>query len=129
MEWEGLGRLALAVGLSFLIGLDRELKGHEAGLRTHVSVALGAALIGVMVTLGFRDYSPVAGSRADAARASTQVIVGIGFLGAGAIVRTGNRVRGLTTAATLWVTASIGLACGVGSIGPAIAATLMLALL
>ena len=126
MDGEALVRLLVAVGLGAAVGLEREAAGHSAGLRTHITVALGAALYGVIATRGFGDYSDDPGTRAELARAITQVAVGIGFLGAGVIVQQGRRVRGLTTAASIWVVAAIGLAAGTGSLAIAAMTTLLL---
>jgi len=107
-------RLLLAVGLGALIGLNRDLHKKDAGLRTHALVALGAALI----VLASARLSPAPEDRAAAISRSIQgVLTGIGFLGAGVIVRdqSRRRVHGLTTAAAIWVTALFGIACGVGS--------------
>jgi putative Mg2+ transporter-C (MgtC) family protein len=128
VDGEALLRLLVAVGLGAAVGVEREVAGHPAGLRTHVTVALGAALFGVISTLGFGDYSERPGTRAEVARAVTQVAVGVGFLGAGVIVQQGRRVRGLTTAASIWVVAAIGLAAGVGSLQPAAMTTALLLL-
>jgi putative Mg2+ transporter-C (MgtC) family protein len=117
-----VGRVAAAVALGALVGFEREVDDQPAGLRTHISVALGACLFGVISTLGFLEFrSPRAPSniQIDVTRVASQVVVGIGFLGAGVIFRQGGTVRNLTTAASLWVTAAIGLAAGVGDIGTA----------
>lgn len=100
-----IGRVVLAAALGGMVGLDRELTGQMAGLRTQVLVATGAALFTV-AGLGFTGSDPT--------RVAAQVVTGIGFLGAGVILRQGGTVRGLTTAASLWVTAAIGLAAGLG---------------
>lgn len=118
-------RLLLAFGLAFALGLERELRGQDAGLRTHILVSLGACLftlcsIFVASPLG-NDTHPAV--RADITRIASQVVVGIGFLGGGAILRYGTSIKGLTTAANLWLTASMGLAVGLGFIVPAAAAT------
>ncbi|MGH2809941.1 MAG: MgtC/SapB family protein [Actinomycetota bacterium] len=105
-------RVLMAGVLGALVGLDRELKDHPAGLRTHILVSLGAALftlVGVL-TAGAAG----GGARVDPTRVAAQVVTGIGFLGAGAILREGTNIRGLTTAAGLWVTAAIGMAAGLG---------------
>lgn len=107
-------RLLAAGGLGAALGLERELSAQPAGFRTHLLVSLGAALFAVA-------GSDVAG--ADPARVAAQVVTGIGFLGAGAILREGGSVKGLTTAASLWVTAAAGLACGLGRPGVAAIAT------
>ncbi len=107
--WMGLA-LLLSVVLGGLIGLERELHGHPAGLRTHILVAVGATLLTlVSVNLVSPD-----GARSDPGRIAAQIVVGIGFLGAGAIIREGASIRGLTTAASIWTTAAIGLAVGAG---------------
>lgn len=110
------GRIVLAALLGGLIGLERELTDKSAGLRTHISVALGAALFGLVSAYSFRDLAGGGPNlRADITRVASNVVVGIGFLGGGAILKHGASIRGLTTAASLWVTAAIGLAVGLGS--------------
>jgi putative Mg2+ transporter-C (MgtC) family protein len=116
--WELLLRLGLAALLGAVIGLERELRDREAGLRTHLLVAMGSALFTILSAYGFRDV--LNGSnpllvRTDPTRIAAQIVTGIGFLGAGAIIRQGFSIRGLTTAATLWLTAAIGMAAGAGS--------------
>jgi putative Mg2+ transporter-C (MgtC) family protein len=118
-------RLVLALVLGGLIGLERELTGHPAGLRTHIGVALGAALFGVVSAYGFREFDAsrsVTNYQVDPTRVASNIVVGIGFLGGGAILKQGSTVRGLTTAASLWVTAAIGLGCALGSYTPTLAA-------
>jgi putative Mg2+ transporter-C (MgtC) family protein len=113
---EALLRLALAAALGGAVGLERELREREAGFRTHLLVALGSALFTIVSAYGFHSFL-VAGTtvvRTDPTRIAAQIVTGIGFLGAGAIIRQGISVRGLTTAATLWVVAAIGLAVGAG---------------
>lgn len=111
------GRLLLASLLGALIGLEREIHGRTAGFRTHLLVSLGSALF-VIVSINFyRVFGNFSGSVAvgvDPGRVAAQVVVGIGFLGAGAIIREKASVRGLTTAACLWIAAAIGVACGSG---------------
>ncbi len=109
-DLEMVGRLALAGVLGGLIGLERETHGQSAGLRTHMVVALGACLI-MLVSFHVNSLNP---ERADPGRIAAQVVTGIGFLGAGAILRFGMSVKGLTTAACLWTAAGIGLAAGCG---------------
>ena len=126
LNWdESLLRLALAAVLGGLIGVERELREREAGLRTHLLVALGSALFTIVGAYGFRDFletgDPVV--RADPTRIAAQIVTGIGFLGAGAIIRQGFSVRGLTTAATLWVVAAVGLASGAGYYSAAVITT------
>jgi putative Mg2+ transporter-C (MgtC) family protein len=114
--WQDLVRLAVAAGLGGAVGLERELREREAGFRTHMLVAVGSALFTLVSAYGFRDFLVHGGTvvRADPTRIAAQIVTGIGFLGAGAIIRQGLSVRGLTTAATLWVVAAIGLASGAG---------------
>ncbi|HHT49756.1 MAG TPA: MgtC/SapB family protein [Firmicutes bacterium] len=104
-----LVRLAVATFLGAIIGLEREKHGRPAGLRTHILVALGSCLIMLISIYGFPG-----GVDRDPARLAAQVVSGIGFLGAGTILRDGTSIRGLTTAASLWVVAGIGLAAGAG---------------
>lgn len=109
-------RLVVAVLLAAAIGLDREVRGRSAGLRTHMMVGLGSAAFGLLATriLPLVSASGEVITTLDPIRIIAAVIGGVGFLGAGAIIQTGSGVRGLTTAAGLWVTASIGLATGLG---------------
>src|SRR3954451_23793087 len=93
-----------------LLGLEREVRGHPAGARTHALVAVGAVLFTIAGAYGFGDVPH--GPTVDPARVAAQVASGVGFLGAGAIMRQGFGVRGLTTAATLWLAAAIGVTAG-----------------
>jgi putative Mg2+ transporter-C (MgtC) family protein len=113
---EALLRLALAAALGGAVGIERELREREAGFRTHLLVALGSALFTIVSAYGFHEFLSSGASvvRADPTRIAAQIVTGIGFLGAGAIIRQGLSIRGLTTAATLWVVAAIGLAVGAG---------------
>ena len=121
LHWESVLRLLIATVLGGLIGLEREVHGRSAGLRTLLIVAAGSALV-MMVSLHFAElYGQAPRSaiiRADIARAISGVMGGVmggvGFLGAGVIFRQGIGVRGLTTAASLWCTAAVGMACGFG---------------
>ena len=112
-------RLAVAMLLGGVIGFEREYRAKDAGFRTHFLVALGSALFCIVSRFGFGFELK------DSSRVAAQVVSGIGFLGAGAIIFQKNVVRGLTTAAGLWVTAAIGLACGTGMYLPAVVTTLM----
>ena len=114
-------RLTLTMILSGLIGLERQLHRRIAGLRTHILVALGSCLIMLTSLYVFDIYKKVASL--DPARIAAGVITGIGFLGAGSIIRDRGGVKGLTTAASLWVVAAIGLAVGCGFISAAIVTT------
>ena len=124
IEVEIILRLLLATALGAIIGFQRERAGKPAGLRTHVLISLGAAVFTVASIYGF-------GAASDPARIAAGVLVGVGFLGAGVILRTGEGiVAGLTTAATIWVVASIGLAAGAGMyLVAAVAAVLILIVL
>lgn len=111
-------RILIAAGLGMAIGIERELRDQWAGLRTHILVSLGACLFSLMSAIGFETFlggSSQVGANADVTRIASQVVVGIGFIGGGTILRQGANVRGLTTAATLWVTAAIGLAVAAGA--------------
>jgi putative Mg2+ transporter-C (MgtC) family protein len=117
LTWaEILLRIGLAAVLGGAIGLERELREREAGLRTHMLVSVGAALFTLVSAYAWTDwrFSTESGVVFDPTRIAAQVVTGIGFLGAGAIIRQGLSVRGLTTAATLWVVAAIGMATGAG---------------
>jgi putative Mg2+ transporter-C (MgtC) family protein len=119
-DGELLLRLALAVALCGAIGLERETRGQVAGLRTHILVGLGAALFTLVSAYAF-EGAP--GSEPDPTRIAAQIVTGIGFLGAGTIIRQGLTVRGLTTAAALWIVAAIGMAAGAGYYFGAVATT------
>jgi len=125
--WHVVLRLAVAAALGGAIGVERELRDREAGIRTHLLVSLGSALFTIVSAYGFHEFLTSGASvvRADPTRIAAQIVTGIGFLGAGAIIREGLSVRGLTTAATLWVVAAIGMACGAGWYWAAVAATLL----
>ncbi len=115
---EAIVRLATAGGLGALIGFEREVDGHEAGVRTHSLLALGAALFGLLSVSAFSDF--VAGRNdtnvtIDVSRIASYIPAGIGFLGGGVILKRHNRVKGLTTAASLWVVSAVGLAAGLGA--------------
>lgn len=112
IEWEMAMRLLLSCILGGFIGYERESHHKAAGLRTHILVSIGSCLI---MVLSFKIYNSVEGlTNADPARLAAQVVSGIGFLGAGSIIKDGPTVRGLTTAASLWVVAGVGLAVGSG---------------
>lgn len=119
IDIDALVRVLAAIGLGAVVGFEREANDQPAGLRTHISVALGACLFGIISTLGFETFetSSPTNVRVEVTRVASQVVVGIGFIGAGVIFRHGATVRNLTTAASLWVTAAIGLAAGIGDVG------------
>jgi putative Mg2+ transporter-C (MgtC) family protein len=128
LSWEEvLLRIVIAAALGGAVGLERELREREAGFRTHMLVSVGSALFTLASAYGFRDFLVNGGNvvRADPTRIAAQVVTGIGFLGAGAIIRQGLAVRGLTTAATLWVVAAVGLTAGAGYYSAAIITTVV----
>jgi len=112
-------RLGLAGVLGAAIGAEREFRERQAGLRTHLVVSVGSALFTIVSAYGFAEF----GDKVDPTRIAAQIVTGIGFLGAGAIIRQGLSVRGLTTAATLWLVAAIGMAAGAGYWQAAVIAT------
>lgn len=124
--WNLIARLCIAGLCGTVIGLDREYRVKEAGFRTHFLVALGSALMMIVSQYGFGEFSgAMSGSRFDPSRIAAQVVSGIGFIGAGTIIIHRRMVRGLTTAASLWATAGIGLAAGARMYVVAAAATLL----
>lgn len=118
-DWILITRLAIAGLLGGLIGVEREFRAKEAGVRTHFIVALGSALFMIISEFAFGD------KQHDASRVAAQVVSGIGFIGAGVIIFQRNVIRGVTTAAGLWVAAAVGMACGDGMYPVALAATLL----
>lgn len=121
-DWQIMLRLFLSVIFGGLVGLERQMHRRTAGLRTHILVSLGSCLIMLTSLYVFDIYKHSAA--VDPSRIAAGVITGIGFLGAGAIIRYGEEVRGLTTAASLWVVAAIGLGVGCGFYIAAVVATL-----
>ena len=118
-------RLVVAAVLGGAVGIERELREREAGLRTHLLVSVGSCLFTLASAYGFNEFLVNGGNvvRADPTRIAAQIVTGIGFIGAGAIIREGMSVRGLTTAATLWVVAAIGIASGAGYYSAAVLGT------
>jgi putative Mg2+ transporter-C (MgtC) family protein len=118
-------RLTVAAVLGGAIGVERELRERQAGLRTHLLVSVGSALFTLVSAYGFHEFLVSGGGlvRTDPTRIAAQIVSGIGFLGAGAIIRQGLSVKGLTTAATLWLSAAIGMASGAGYYSAALIAT------
>jgi putative Mg2+ transporter-C (MgtC) family protein len=127
VDGDAIVRLLFAVALGAAIGAERELTGQTAGLRTHIAVCVGAALFGVVSTLGFMEFEDLRTGvlRADVTRVASEVVVGVGFLGAGMILKRHGEVANLTTAASIWTVAAIGLAAGVGDLGTATVAALL----
>jgi putative Mg2+ transporter-C (MgtC) family protein len=116
--------LGIALGLGAAIGLQREMDGHDAGIRTHALLTLGSALFGLLSVGAFDSFvGPRAASniQVDVTRVASYLVAGVGFLAGGAIVKHTDRVKGLTTAASLWVSAGIGLAAGLGFVWGAVA--------
>ncbi|MBE7090336.1 MAG: MgtC/SapB family protein [Clostridiales bacterium] len=120
-QWISLLNILLAAALGFVIGFERKLRSKEAGIRTHAIVSVGSALMMAVSKYAF-------GGEADAARVAAQIVTGIGFLGAGIIVYRKHAVHGLTTAAGIWASAGVGMACGGGLYILAIGASLILIL-
>ena len=127
--WEVVLRLGLASLLCGAIGFERETRDQPAGFRTHILLGLGAALFTLVSAYGFEPFTRAAlgsgGLQFDPTRIAAQIIAGVGFLGAGAIIRQGGDVRGLTTAASLWAASAIGMAVGAGYLFGATTATLL----
>jgi len=121
-----------AVVLGFALGLERELTNKQAGLRTHIFVCLGSCVFTLLSIHGFPTFAlgdnvivdQATGVR-DTARIAAQIVTGIGFIGAGTVMKNGSSVHGLTTASTLWIAAGIGMACGAGKYDIAIVATIL----
>lgn len=107
-------RIVLAIILGGIIGFERQLKQHPAGLRTHILVSMGAALVMILSEFIFEKYYTMYGTAFDPTRLGAQVISGIGFLGAGTIIYSESKIKGLTTAASLWAVACVGLTVGAG---------------
>jgi putative Mg2+ transporter-C (MgtC) family protein len=126
LAWPDLAlRLLVAALLGGAIGIERELHERRAGLRTHMLVSLGAALFTVSSAYAWGGFQLTAGVAFDPSRIAAGIVAGIGFIGAGAIIRQGVFVRGLTTAASLWVAAAIGLAAGLGYFTAAVVTTMI----
>jgi putative Mg2+ transporter-C (MgtC) family protein len=105
VNWQEVVSLLIAAVLGGVVGLERELRGKPAGLRTNILICVGACVFTIIST-------SLSGS--DPGRIAAQIITGIGFLGAGAIIHSGTGIHGLTTAAIIWIVASVGMACGAG---------------
>ena len=125
MIWDFVWRLVLAALFGTIIGLDREYREKEAGFRTHFLVSLGSALMMIVSQYGFSEILTHDGVSLDPSRIAAQVVSGIGFIGAGTIIFNHQIVRGLTTAASLWAPAGIGLTAGAGMSWLALAATIL----
>lgn len=128
-SFELIMRLLMAAALGSVIGFERERLSWAAGLRTHMLVCVGAALFMIVSAFGFSDILGTPHVELDPSRVAAQVVSGIGFLGAGSILLRGEVIRGLTTAASLWTVAAVGLAVGGGLYTGAIAATVIILLI
>jgi putative Mg2+ transporter-C (MgtC) family protein len=126
LDWTGVFRLVLSAVLASLIGYDREKQNKAAGIRTNVIVAVISCVIMILSVEVARFSSSVSGVEGDPARLAAQVVSGIGFLGAGTIIKQEDKVEGLTTAASLWGVAGLGLAVGYGLYDISIAAALII---
>ncbi|RJX27258.1 MAG: MgtC/SapB family protein [Dethiobacter sp.] len=118
-------RLFLAVVLGGVVGFERERQNRPAGFRTHILVCVGSALVMLVSAYGFTGELEHIGGGVDPSRIAAQVVAGVGFLGAGTIIRHGNTITGLTTAASIWIVSGIGLAAGIGFYLGAVLTTLM----
>lgn len=125
MTHEFILRVFIAAILGAIIGFEREYRAKEAGVRTHFLVAMGSALFMILSQYGFGDMLDTPSISLDPSRIASQVVTGIGFIGAGTIIFQKHMIKGLTTAAGLWVTSAIGLACGAGMYLLATTATLL----
>lgn len=122
---DALLRLGVALLLGLLVGIERERKNtHPAGMRTLALVSMGSALFTILSAYGFAAFTGPGYAPVDPTRIAAQIVSGIGFIGAGTILLQRNAVRGLTTAAAIWMMAAVGMACGVGLLADAVAATL-----
>ena len=119
-------RMVAAALLGAVLGLEREIHGHQAGMRTHMLVSLGSAAFTILSIYGFP--ASLGQGSSDPSRIAAQIVTGIGFLGAGAIIKYGTNIRGLTTAASLWVVAAVGLGAGAGAYWVAAVCTVIAAM-
>jgi len=110
LGWVSAGKLVLAALMGAIVGLERLWTGHPAGLRTNMVIAISSCLFTILSIEAF----PLQGSAQDTARVAAGIVTGVGFLGAGALLQTKSHVRGLTTAATIWLVAALGMAAGAG---------------
>lgn len=125
LSWDAAIKVSLAALLGAIVGLERVWGGHPAGLRTNMMIAVSSCLFTILSIEGF----PMQDSSQDTARVAAQIVTGVGFLGAGALLQTKKHIRGLTTAATIWLVAAIGMAVGTGVYFIAIFTTMLSAIL
>jgi putative Mg2+ transporter-C (MgtC) family protein len=121
LGWDSAGKIALAALMGAIVGLERLWTGHPAGLRTNMVIAISSCLFTILSIEAF----PLQGSAQDTARVAAGIVTGVGFLGAGALLQTKSHVRGLTTAATIWLVAALGMAAGAGFYFIAVFTTVM----
>lgn len=121
LGWDAAVKICVAAVLGAIIGLERVWKGHPAGLRTNLLIAISSCTFTIISIEGF----PLQGSAQDTARVAAQIVTGVGFLGAGAVLRSKGHIRGLTTAASIWLVAALGMAVGTGLFFLAIFTTLL----
>lgn len=121
LGWDAAVKICIAAVLGAIIGLERVWKGHPAGLRTNLLIAISSCIFTIVSIEGF----PLQGAAQDTARVAAQIVTGVGFLGAGAVLRSKGHVRGLTTAASIWLVAALGMAVGTGLFFLAIFTTLL----
>ncbi len=121
IDWTWVGRLTLAVILGGIVGAERELNGHPAGFRTNILIAVSSCLFTILSIDGF----PLVGAAQDTARVAAQIVTGVGFLGAGAVIQTKRAVHGLTTAATIWMVAAVGMSVATEQYALGIITTIM----
>jgi putative Mg2+ transporter-C (MgtC) family protein len=126
LELSLVARVLVAAFAGALIGLEREIHAHPAGMRTHLMVAIGACTFTILSMYGFSDVLGQSDVVLDPSRVAAQIVSGIGFIGGGAILKYGASIRGLTTAGSLWATASIGFAFGSGLVILGTAVTLLI---
>jgi putative Mg2+ transporter-C (MgtC) family protein len=125
LGWEAFIKIALAALLGAVVGLERVWGNHPAGLRTNMLIAISSCLFTILSIEGF----PLRGASQDTARVAAQIVTGVGFLGAGALLQAKGHVRGLTTAASIWLVAAIGMAVGTGFYFVAVYTTILTAVL
>jgi putative Mg2+ transporter-C (MgtC) family protein len=111
LGWDAAAKITLAAVLGAIVGLERVWGGHPAGLRTNMVISISSCLFTILSIEAF----PLVGASQDTARVAAQIVTGVGFLGAGALLQSKGHIRGLTTAATIWVVAAIGMAIGTGA--------------
>jgi len=121
LGWDAAAKICVAAVLGAIVGLERVWKGHPAGLRTNLLIGISSCLFTILSIEGF----PLQGASQDTARVAAQIVTGVGFLGAGAVLHSKGHIRGLTTAATIWLVAAIGMAVGTGLLFLAVFTTLV----